>query len=148
MLHKQIKEELKEAIINKESVKKDTIRQILSESTNELVAKKMKPTEFLEDGDILKVIKKLVKQRKESIESYEKAGYKDNVKQETEEKEILESYLPEEMSDEDIEKIIKDVLDNMDNKENMGLVMKEVMKKIGDNANGSKVSQKVKELLN
>ena len=148
MLHGEIKKSLQEAMKEKNEVKRDTLRQVITELTNALVAKKMKPTEFLDDNEVLVVIKKLVKQRKESIEIYEKAGYTDQATAETEEKAVLESYLPEELSDDELEKIVSTALEGVEDKSNMGMVMKSVMSTVSGRADGSRVSAIVKAKLN
>ena len=96
-LHEKIKDEIREAMKAKEAVKLEVLRGMLAAFINELVAKKRKPNEILEDDEALAVIGRLAKQRKDSIEQFRKGGREDLVQNEEEELKILETYLPEMM---------------------------------------------------
>ena len=80
MLHEQIKNNIKEAMLAKDSVKLETYRAMLAGFTNDLVQRGKKPSEMLGDDEALAVIARLVKQRKDSIEQYAKGGRDDLVK--------------------------------------------------------------------
>ena len=94
MLHEQIKNKIKEAMMAKDQVALDTYRGMLSAFTNELVAKNRKPNEILGDEDAIVVITRLAKQRKDSIEQFKKGNREDLVKEESAQLAILETYLP------------------------------------------------------
>lgn len=107
-LHQQIKGEIKEAMMAKEAVRLGVVRGLVSAFTNELVAKRRKPDEELSDEDALSVISKQVKQRKDSIEQFEKGNRTDLVDVEKAELSILEKYLPTQMSEQEIIDYVKD----------------------------------------
>ena len=97
MLHEQIKNGIKNAMISKNEVLLKTLRSMVSAFTNELVAKSKKPSELLNDEEVLAVIARLAKQRKDSIEQFQKGNREDLVKEEQAELTILETYLPKMM---------------------------------------------------
>src|SRR3989344_5428576 len=103
MLHEQVKNNVKEAIMGKDALKLKTYRAMSAAFTNELVAKSRKPSEILEDADALTVVARMVKQRKDSIEQFKKGNRDDLVKEEEAELAILETYLPKMMDKEEVE---------------------------------------------
>ena len=105
LLHTQIKEEIKNALRAKEALRLEVLRGILTAFTNELVAKRRTPQETLEDEAALSVIRRLVKQRKDSAEQFEKGGRPELAQKEKDELVILEAFLPQMMSREEIKKI-------------------------------------------
>src|ERR1035437_3294691 len=105
-LHKQIKDGIKEAMIKKDAFRLMVLRGISAAFTNEIIAKKM-TTEELSDEDATAIVRRLIKQRKDSIEQFTKGNRMDLVKAETDEMNILEALLPKLMSREEIEKIVK-----------------------------------------
>ena len=112
-------------------VRLSVLRGLLSAFTNESVAKKRKPDEELPDEEILSVISRAVKQRKDSIEQFEKGGRTDLVEAEKAELAILETYLPTQMSREEVEAFVKSsAFDKSDKNKFMGLVMKELKGKV------------------
>ena len=144
-LEEKIKEDLKEAIRQGDSATRDVLRFLTSDIKNEAI----KVRRELEDKDVLGVLKKNIKSRKDSIEQFVKGGREDLAEKEKAELSILEKYQPEQMSEEQIESIVKDVVGRMDEKDakNFGLVMKEVMKETDGRADGSLVSAVVKKTL-
>src|SRR3989344_1809187 len=106
-LHQDIKGQLVGAMRAKDSLRLNVIRGLLASFTNEAVAKKRKPDEELSDGEVLFVISRAVKQRKDSIGQFEKGGRKDLVEAEKSELAILEGYLPTQMSRDEIEAYVK-----------------------------------------
>ncbi len=105
MLTQKIREDLKDAMRAKDQVRVDTLRGAIAAFTNELVAKGKKPTEAIADADAVTVLKRLGKQRKEAAEVYEKGGRKELADKELSELKILETYLPQMASREEIEKV-------------------------------------------
>lgn len=97
-LHQDIKEQIKNALRAKDTLRLNVLRGLLSAFTNEAVAKKRKPDEELSDDEALTVITRAVKQRKDSIEQFGKGGRADLAEVEKAELEILETYLPAQMS--------------------------------------------------
>ena len=94
MLHEQIKNKIKEAMLAKDSVRLETYRGMVASFTNELVATSRKPNEMLTDEEVLLVIKRMVKKANKAIELFKQGGRQDLVDKETAEVKILETYLP------------------------------------------------------
>ncbi len=105
MLQQQIKEQIKDAMRSKDALRLNVLRGLSSAFTNELVAKMKMPSDTLPDEDALVVVKRLVKQRKDSIEQFRNAKREDLAKPEEDELAILVTYLPATMSREDIQKV-------------------------------------------
>ncbi len=148
-LHDQIKNDIKEAMKAKDEVRLRTVRSISAALTNELVAKKMKPDERLEDNDTLAVIKRLAKQRQDAIEQFRAGGREDLASDESAELAILETYLPTQMSREEIQKIAeaKKAELNFTDKSKMGILVGAVMKEIAGRADGAIVKEIVEGLF-
>jgi len=130
-LHSDIKAQMIDAMKAKDSVKLLVIRGLLSSFTNEAVAKKRKPDEMLSDEEVLAVISRAVKQRKDSIEQFEKGGRPELAADEKAEMVILETYLPTQMTREEISAHVKQKFesekpDKEKKNQFMGLVMKEL----------------------
>lgn len=121
------------------------LRMIKSSIQNAEIAKK----ETLADSDIVAVLKKEIKQRKDSIEAYEKAGRDDSASLEKKEMEIISTYLPSQMSTEEIRKIAEESINQLgaSGMQDMGKVIGSIMQKHGDSVDGGAVSSIVKELL-
>lgn len=140
-LHQQIKAELKDAMKAKDAVKLRTVRSMLTAFTNELVANGKTPQDLLEDEQVLAVIKRLAKQRKESITQYEAAGRQELADPEKAELAVLESYLPQMMSREEILPIVeaKKAELGVEDKSKMGMLVGAVMKELAGKADGADV---------
>lgn len=149
MIHSQIRGAIKEAMLAKETTKLSVLRGMLTAFTNELVAKGMKPQEELGDTEALTVIKRLAKQRKDSIDQYEKGGREDLAAQEKEELAILETYLPALMPREEIRKIAEAKIAELGvtDKSKMGMLMGAIIKETQGAADGADVKAAVDELL-
>ncbi|HIU11196.1 MAG TPA: GatB/YqeY domain-containing protein [Candidatus Onthocola stercorigallinarum] len=143
----EINNDLKTAMKEHDSFKLSVIRMLKSALQLEQIAKKHE----LDDSEVTSVIKKQVKLRKDSISEYEKYGKVDSVKDLEKEIEILSSYLPEEMSKEEIEKFVDEVIAeiNPESIKEMGKVMKRLNEVLANkNADMSLASSLVKEKLN
>ena len=101
----------------------------------------------LNDDEILSLIRKQIKMRQDSIEQYRSAGRNDLVEEEEYELNILKGYLPPEMSDEELEKIVKKSIDELGENAKFGQVMGRVMKELKGKVNGNRVNSMVKKLL-
>ena len=148
-LHAQIKGELKEAMKAKDAVKLRTVRSMLTAFTNELVATGSTPQGVLGDDAVLGVIKRLAKQRKESILQYEAAGRTELAEPEKEELVVLESYLPQMMSQEEIKPIVEAKIAEMGevDKSKLGQLIGSLMKELNGKADGSDVKAVVESLV-
>lgn len=148
-LHEQIKNEIKDAMRAKEEVRLSVVRGLVAAFTNEAVAKKRKPDEMLTDEEVLVVIKREANKRKDSIEQFEKGGRTDLAEREKAELLILQKYLPEMMSQDEIRKVaevkIKELgaVDKSKSGQLVGIIMKELKGK----ADGGDVKTVVDSLL-
>lgn len=148
-LHEDIKASLKDALKAKEEARLRTIRGLLTAFTNELVATGHKPQDILPDDAVLAVIKRLTKQRKDSIEQFDAAGRTDLSAVEKEELVILEAYLPAMMSQEEIRPIAeaKKAELGMTDKSKLGQLVGAVMKELAGKADGGDVKAVVESLF-
>lgn len=148
-IHEKIRDQVKEAMRARDAMRLNVVRGILSAFVNELVAQKKKPNEVLPDVDALKVIKRLAKQRKDSIEQFTKGLRGDLVKIEEEELVLLQKYLPETMSKADIKKVAEKKQKELGYtlKADMGKLMSAVMKELKDKAGGGDVKEVVEGLF-
>ncbi len=148
-LHTDLRTTLKEAMKAKDEVRLRTVRSIITACTNELVATSRTPQQELEDAEVLQVIKRLAKQRKESIVQFEAAERHELALPEKEELAVLESYLPTLMSKEAIRPIaiaLQQELGSTD-KSKVGQLVGAVMKKLAGQADGKDVKEVVEELF-
>lgn len=143
----QLNYDLKQAILNKDDAKKRALRGLLTAITIERTSKNN--TE-LSNEDILKVIQKQIKTRKQSVEEYNKANRIDLVQVEKEEIEVLETYLPQQLSIEEVENIVKDIITNQGatSIKDMGKIMGIASKELAGKADNKTISEIVKSLLN
>lgn len=142
----KLREDLKQAQLSRDEVKVATLRLLISELT---YAKVAKTADSLSDEDIISVIQKEAKKRKESIESFNKGNRADLASKEEAELAILQTYLPEQIADEELTKVIEEVITNTGAKTpaDMGKVIGTVMGKVGQRVEGARVSQLVKDKL-
>ncbi len=148
-MQEQLRSDLKEAMKAKEEPRLTVLRGLITACTNELVAKGKTPRDVLSDEDTMVVIKRLVKQRKDSIEQYTKANRPDLAEGERGELHVLEAYLPESMSKADILKVAIQKRDEMGvtDKAQMGMLMGAIMKELQGKADGADVRDVVTELF-
>lgn len=148
-LHEDIRAELKAALKAREEVRLRTIRSMLTAFTNESVALGKTPQDQLDDQQVLTVIKRLANQRKDSIEQYEAAGRPELAVPEKEELVVLESYLPQMMSRDEIEPIAQAKKEELGvtDKSKMGVLIGAVMKETTGRADGNDVKAVVERLL-
>lgn len=145
----KIREQIKQAMLARESEKLLVLRGILTAFTNELVAKGLKPQDKLPDEDCINVIRRLAKQRKDSILQFEKGGRADLSAVEKVELAILETYLPQMISKDEIKKVAeaKKTELGMTDKSKMGMLMGAVMKELKGRADGADVKDVVEGLF-
>jgi uncharacterized protein YqeY len=148
-LQETIKSSLKEAMMAKDSVKMTVIRGLMSAFTNELVSIGRTPQDALSDEEVLTVIRRAVKQRKDSIEQFKTAGRDDLVESESAELALLEVYLPQMMSKEEILTIAeaKKVELGVTDKSKVGILMSALMKDLKGKADGTDVKSVVEGLF-
>jgi len=144
-LEERLVEEMKQAMKSNDKLKLSTIRMIRSASKNKEIDLRKK----LEDEDVVKVIQAMVKKGEESVEQFQTGGRMDLVEKEKREIEIMKSFLPQPLSQEEIFKIIDQSIQETQasSMRDLGKVMKSVMPKIGGKADGKLINQLVKERL-
>ena len=145
MLLEKIKNKLKEAMKNSEKSTVLAIRNIL-----EKIKKIQVDTgKELNESEIINVINKYAKQLKDSIDQFEKGGRTDLVEKETEELKIIEQFLPEQLSKEELSIIVQNAIQELDATDlsKMGLVIKTVSEKTAGKADGKLISELVRENL-
>ena len=140
-IHKDIQSQIKDAMKAKDTLRLTVIRGLVAAFTNELVARSRKPDGELNDDEALAVIKRSVKQRKDSIEQFTKGGRGDLVQNEKNELGILEKYLPAMMGSEEMQKIVtaKKTELGITDKKDIGKLMSAVMKETKGKADGGEV---------
>lgn len=146
-MQEQIKSLLKPAMIAKDTVRVGTIRMLLAAFTNELVTQGRPPTDPLSDEDCMKVIKRLAKQRKDSIDQFVSGGRPELAEDEKAELAVIEEFLPAQMSEAEIEEKVKarlaaEPLDPTKKGQFVGVMMKE----LGANADGALVKSVIDRL--
>jgi len=140
--------DLKEAMKSGDTMKRDTFRFLLSVVKNVEIEKKKKET-GLTDEEVLEVIARSIKQRKDSVEQYTAGGRLDLAEKEQKEIDILMSYMPKQLGEEEIREIVKETIIEVNaiSKADIGKVMSAVMKKLKGKANGSAVKKIVESLV-
>ena len=141
----RIKEDLKQAQLSKDELKTSSLRMLLSEVNNQRIQK----GSDLTDEEITAAISKEVKKRKEAALAFKNGGREDSAQKEEDEALILASYLPEQMSVEELTKIVEDTINELgaNSKEDMGKVIGSVIGKVKGQADGGEVSRLVREKL-
>ena len=150
-LKETIETEYKNALKAKDKSKISTYRLILSSIKDLDISNRSGPNKKeTDDDDIKKLIKKMVKQRAESIEIYKKNNRMDLLQVEENESNILKSYLPNQLSEEEVKKICQDLVSsiNASGLKDMGKIMGELKKKHSDEVDFSVAGKILKELLN
>ena len=144
-LKDQLAEDLKTAMKNKELTRKNVITMIRS-SVKQIEVDERKD---LSDHDVIKIIMKQVKQRKDALESFQIGGREDLVEQTKEEISFLESYLPTPLTEEELSQLIQKAIDETgaNSIKEMGVVMNKVMADSEGKADGKIVSQMVRQKL-
>jgi len=148
-IHESIKQAIPEALRAKDEVRLRTLRSLSSAMTNEVVAKKRKPDEFLTDEEAVAVLKRAGNQRKDSIDQFDTAGRADLSATEKEELAIIELLLPAMMNREDIEKVARTKMAelNVSSKQDAGKFIGAIMKELKGKADGGDVKAVVDSLL-
>ena len=149
-LKQTIENEYKNALKSKDKNKISTYRLILSSIKDLDIVNRSGPNKKETDDDIKKLLKKMVKQRAESIDIYKKNKRNDLLEVEQNEYDILTSFLPKQLSEDETKKICADVISKIgaNSLKDMGKVMGELKKTYADEIDFSKAGPLIKELLN
>ncbi len=150
MLHQQIKDEIKKAMLAKEAERLSALRNISASFTSEVMAKGKKPDELLDDDGALTVLKRLAKQRKESIEQFTIGNRPEKAEEEKRELALIESLLPAQMSHEEIQKIAEAKKSELGvtDKAKMGILIGAISKETKGAADGAVIKEIVESLFN
>ena len=146
-LKERLHSDLTEAIRSRDELRSGTIRMVLTAITNEEVSGKS--ARVLSDAEIITVLSREAKKRREAADAFKDAGRADRAEQETNEGKVITEYLPEQLSEEDIAKIIADAITETgaSGPAGMGLVMKAIQPKVAGKADGGLISGLVKAAL-
>jgi len=145
-LEERLETEFKAALKERDKLKLSTLRLLKADMNNVKFEHNKK---VLTDGEITKIIQRQIKQRKDSIEQFEKGKRQDLAEKEKKEMDILSGYMPEQLPEKELKKIIEDTAKELEatSKDKMGQVMKAVMEKVKGRADGKKISQIVSGML-
>ena len=148
-LKTQIEKELNQALKDKDKNTYPTLRLALSAIKDAEIANRSKDSKIISDSDIILILKKMIKQRKESCEVYQKAGREELLENEKKEVDIISKFLPKQLSEEETKKICVEVIESTGAKSirDMGKVMGYLKSKYSDTLDFSKVNLVIKELL-
>jgi uncharacterized protein YqeY len=148
MLYEKITKDYMTALKNKDNFRAEVLSTLRSAIKYREIELREKGKE-LDDGEVLEVIKKEIKKRREAIEMYKQGGRLDLAEKEENELKILEEYVPAEMSDEELRIKIKEIIEKVGatNIKDMGKVMKEAMSELKGLAEGERIRKVVEELL-
>ena len=149
-LKKQIEDKLNEALKAKDKNTYPTLRLIVSAIKDAEIAGRSKGQKEIKDADINGILKKMIKQRNESCEVYKKAGRTELLESETKEINVINTFLPKQLSEEETKKICEEVIKSVgaSSMKDMGKVMGALKSKHADTLDFSKVSGIIKGLLN
>lgn len=144
-ISERLEQDAHQAMKDRDELKVSTLRMLLAAVRNKEIDKKRV---VLGDDDIIAVLASELKKRKEAAEAFRAGGRADSAEKELKEAAIISAYLPEELSEAELENIIKEAIkETSSSAGDFGKVMKILMPKIKGRADGSKVSELVKKLL-
>ncbi|CEP78090.1 GatB/YqeY domain-containing protein [Defluviitoga tunisiensis] len=145
MLKEKLNEDLKKYMKEKNTLALNTVRLVIADIKNKEIEKNSELT----DEEILQIIRKQIKTREDSIQQFKSAGRDDLANKEAQEIEILKKYLPEDLTDEELDKIIQETIKelNASSKKDFGRVIKEVIQKVQGRADNKKISELISKKL-
>ena len=149
-MREQLNSELKKSIINKDLAATKTIRLIIAAiKDRDIVVRTEGNQNGISEGDIISLLKKMQKQREESIQLYTKGNRMDLVQSEEDEIKIIKQFLPKQMNDDEIKNLVQEAIEINDAKSirDMGKVMSHLKEKYSTNMDFSKASKFLKETL-
>lgn len=145
MLKQKLMEDLKESMKNKDEIRKNTVQMVRSG-----ILQIEKDTGIqVEDEKILEIIAKEVKIKKDALKDFEKAGREDLINQANREIEVLQEYLPKQLTREEIKTEVQKIIDEIGatTMKDMGAIMKEAKAKMGASAEGKTINEVAKEIM-
>ena len=149
-LKKQIEDKLNEALKAKDKNTYPTLRLIVSAIKDAEIASRTKNQKEMSNSDLTVILKRMIKQRNESCEVYKKAGRNELLENETKEIEVISTFLPKQLSEEETQKICEEAIKSAgaSSMKDMGKVMGVLKAKHADTLDFSKVSSIIKKILN
>ena len=149
-LKKKIEEKLNEALKAKDKSTYPTLRLVVSAIKDAEIASRSKGQKEISDSELTAILKKMIKQRNESCEVYKKAGRNELLENETKEIEVINAFLPKQLSEEETKKICEEAIKSSgaSSMKDMGKIMGVLKAKHADTLDFSKVRSIIKELLN
>ncbi len=147
-VYSDLQKHLISSLKDRDSIAVNTLRTLLSEIKNFAIKKRVSEQDLI-DTDVLRIIEKQVKQRKESIEAFTKGNRADLVKKEQKELAILQRYLPKKLTEDELKKVVKEALERFENPtmSNMGEIMSFLKQKYGASLDMKIASNLVKDAL-
>lgn len=144
-LKEKLMEDLKSSMKNKDTLRKNTVTMVRASIKQREVDERIELT----DEDIIDIIAKQVKEKRDVIEDFAKGGREDLVEQTNKEMDVLLEYLPEQLTEEEIEIIVKETIDEVEAKtmKDIGIIMKNVMPKVKGKADGGMVNKVARKFL-
>jgi uncharacterized protein len=141
----KLQEDLKQGMLQKDEIKVSTLRIIIAEIKNAQIAKGQE----LSDPEIILVLQKEAKKRKEAAEGFRSGGREQSALVEEQELKVIQTYLPEQMTDEELTKIVEESIKEIgaESVQDMGKVIGSVMGKVSGQAEGARVSALAKAKL-
>ena len=141
----QITDDMKSAMRSKDSLRLGTIRLLLAAIKQKEVDERID----LVDSDIISIIDKMLKQRRDSIEAFNKANRNDLVEKEESELKVLQEYMPQQLTEKEVEKVIIDTIESVgaNSMKDMGAIMNILKPKLAGKTNMADVSKKIKTKL-
>ena len=151
-LLEQINSDLKAAMIAKDAFSLSVLRMLIAVTRNKEIALRKDGVAELTDEQIIEVVASEIKKRKDSVEAYTSGGRQELADKEASEIKILEKYLPEQMPDSELEKVVREVMaagatDLPAGEAGFGRIMGQTMARVKGKADGGKVGEIVKKLL-
>lgn len=145
-LKERLMEDLKSSMKNKDKLRKDTITMVRAE----IKQREVDERRDVEDEDVIEIVSRQLKQKKDSLEGFRKGERQDLVDLTEKEIDILMEYLPRQLTESEIDEIVKNVVDEIgaNTMRDMGKVMSNVMPKVKGRADGNVVNKIVKQYLN
>lgn len=143
----RLNDDMKQAMKNKDKERLSVIRMVKASFQNESI--RLGKSDLLEDEE-LTILSRELKQRKDSLQEFKSAGREDLVEKLEMEIKIIQEYMPEQLSDEELTAIVQEAIQETgaSSKKDMGKVMSAVMPKVKGKADGSKINKLVQQLLN
>ena len=148
-LNDQLTEDLKQAMKAKDAIRLRTIRSLRAALKEKEIAERRDGEAHLSEEQVLAVVQKQAKQRRDAIAQYEPAGRDDLAAKEQEELEIIEAYLPRQLGDEEIRRVVQEIVaaTGASSMREMGKVMGAAMEQLRGRADGRRINEIVRELL-